>query len=107
MTPRLSRTQRILLGVFAAVNAADVVVSSILFYGLDGYTEANPVFAWAVGSPLLFVGLLAGAKFGAVGLIAAMAVLANRAADGAGTMVVGTASLMSTGLFGVMLAGMA
>lgn len=106
MIPRLSRTQRYLLGVFAAAGVVDIVISSVLFYAFDGYTEANPVFAWAVGSPLLFVPLLIGAKLAGVALVAVMTAAADRAVDGAGDMVAGTASGVSVGLLGVMVAGL-
>lgn len=103
----LSRAQRALLAVFALVGAVDIAVSCYLFYCSTGWGEANPVFAWAVATPPVFVALLVGAKAGGVGLVAAMTLLANRIIDGSGTMVAGTASIMSCGLLALMFAGMA
>lgn len=103
---RLTRTQTVLIAAFAGLNVIDVAVSALLFYGVGGYGEANPVFAWAVGMPVLFVILVLAAKVGAVGAVVAMTAEADRLITGGGNMVAGTATCMTAGLIGVMVAGL-
>lgn len=103
----LTSRQCALFGGVITIALLDVALTAYLLFVRSGFGEGNPIFAWAVGNPPMFIAIVIAVKIAGIGTIIAITGYMNsRDITLNGTAAAISAWIASVGIFLIMVGGL-